>query len=107
MSINGGIAVIGYSENVKIFKSLGLLSWQVATLDEAREKLKKISEMGNFRLVFVLGRLGQDLKNEIDSLNAADDFNVLLLPDSSEGFGAGGAVVEEKVKKAIGFKISW
>lgn len=98
------LAVIGISENVKIFKGLGAEVHQVKSTDEARDQLKKIFESGT-RLIFVLGTLGKELSLEISEINRVFGYNVMALPDETFGLGQGALNLAEKVKKAIGFKI--
>ena len=84
-----------------------MVVWQVASAKEGAEAMRNLAGEGNCRLVFLLGRLADDLKNEIEELKAGLRLNVLSLPDENFGWGLGLQALEEKVRKAVGFKISW
>lgn len=101
----GKIAVIGTSVNIQVFKAFGVEVHQVASVEEGRGRLQKIFDAGARPLIFVLGRLGQELEKEITLINRTFGYNVLVLPDEASGWGLGPAALAEKVKKAIGFKL--
>ena len=61
------IAVIGGADTVIGFKALGLDTFGVATLDEARDALHRLTrESEDYAIIYIEEVLAQELQHEID-----------------------------------------
>ena len=98
------IAVLGDKDSVLGFKALGLTTFAVESVDEARVTLHRIAKE-NYAIVYVTETLAAGLEADIarykDELTPA----IILIPGKEGSLGIGMSNIKKAVERAVGADI--
>lgn len=97
------IAVIGDKDSVLAFKAIGVKTYPITELSEARELLKALAR--NYKVIFIIDELAVKVQDLLARYNTRAYPTIIPLPSSkgSNGFGIKG--IHKDVEKAIGTDI--
>ena len=100
------IAVIGGADTVIGFKALGLDTRPVATLDEARETLHRLTrEPDDYAIIYIEEVLAQELQHEIDRYKDSPKPAIIVIPGRNGSIGLGQSALRAAVERAVGTNI--
>ena len=100
------IAVIGSSQTVMGFKALGLEACPAATVEEAREALKRLTaEDSEYAIIYIEENLSVQLKAEIDKFKDSPTPAIILIPGRDGSSGLGLSALKAAVERAVGTNI--
>lgn len=99
------IAWLGDRESAWGFHALGIKIFPVEKAEKAKKILTELSG-GNYALILMTEKLGQELSREIASLRELGEPLVLVLPDCRGSTGWGRREMAQVIKKALGMEIS-
>ena len=100
------IAVIGGADTVIGFKALGLDTFGVATLDEARDALHRLTrESEDYAIIYIEEVLAQELQHEIDRYKDSPRPAIIVIPGRDGSIGLGQRALREAVERAVGTNI--
>jgi V/A-type H+-transporting ATPase subunit F len=100
------IAVIGGADTVIGFKALGLDTFGVATLDEARDALHRLTrESEDYAIIYIEEVLAQELQHEIDRYKDSPKPAIIVIPGRDGSIGLGQRALREAVERAVGTNI--
>ena len=100
------IAVIGATDTVLPFRSIGAESFEVETAIELAEKLQEIAKQGTFGIIFVEESLAEPVIDVIAAVN--DQYRgvaVTPIPGTTGDGGLALARLRTQVTRAIGIDI--
>ena len=98
------IAVIGDYDSIYGFATLGLSICPVSTREEARAKLKQLSE-GEYGIIYITEKAAAELGEELEEYRGRALPAVILIPGVSGNTGAGVDGVKKTVEQAVGADI--
>lgn len=104
MSFMIKIAVIGDTESIKGFASVGLDIFPCDREDEASALFKKIENAG-YGVIYITEQLAELLKKEIEKTDKQLSPSVVPIPGVSRNNGIGTALLKAAVEKAVGSDI--
>lgn len=100
------IAVIGGADTVIGFKALGLDTFGVATLDEARDALHRLTrESEDYAIIYIEEVLAQELQHEIDRYKDSPKPAIIVIPGRNGSIGLGQRALRDAVERAVGTNI--
>ena len=100
------IGVMGGRETVMGFKALGLDTYPVETLEEARHTLHDITrEEEQYAIIYVEENLAQGLQHEIDRFKDVPMPAIILIPGRDGSLGMGLQALNAAVERAVGTNI--
>lgn len=100
------IAVIGGADTVIGFKALGLDTFGVATLDEARDALHRLTrESDDYAIIYIEEVLAQELQHEIDRYKDSPKPAIIVIPGRNGSIGLGQRALRDAVERAVGTNI--
>ena len=100
------IAVIGGAETVMGFKALGLEAYPVASSEEARKVLKKLTAEGtDYAIIYIEEALSLQLQSEIDKFKDSPVPAIILIPGRDGSIGLGQSALKAAVERAVGTNI--
>ncbi len=98
------IAVLGDKDSVLGFKALGLDTFPVESLEQAKQTLHDLAKE-NYAVVYLTEQLGVNMEAELarykDELTPA----IILIPGKEGSLGIGMANVKSAVERAVGADI--
>ena len=98
------IAVIGDWESVMGFRALGLDTYPVTSVDEAREKVKGLAKT-DCAVIYLTEQLAKDMDDVIsrykDELRPA----IILIPGREGSLGIGKSNIQRAIERAVGADI--
>ena len=98
------IAVIGDWESVMGFRALGLDTYTVTSVDEAREKVKELAKT-DCAVIYLTEQLAKDMDDVIsrykDELRPA----IILIPGREGSLGIGKSTIPRAIERAVGADI--
>ena len=98
------IAVMGDKDSVLGFKALGLSTYAVDSVEEARTTLHRIARE-DFAVIYVTETLAVELEHDInrykDNLTPA----IILIPGKEGSLGIGARNIKKAVERAVGADI--
>lgn len=98
------IAVLGDKDSVLGFKALGLATFPVDSVDEARTTLHTLAK-GNYGIVYLTETLASHMESDIarykDELTPA----IILIPGKEGSLGIGMQNIKKAVERAVGADI--
>ena len=98
------IAVLGDKDSVLGFKALGLDTFPVESLEQAKQTLHDLAKE-NYAVVYLTEQLGGNMEAELarykDELTPA----IILIPGKEGSLGIGMANVKSAVERAVGADI--
>ena len=100
------IAVIGGRETVMGFKALGLDTYPVDNVEEARSVFREITrEEEQYAIIYVEENLAQGLQHEIDKFKDVPTPAIILIPGRDGSMGLGLSALQAAVERAVGTNI--
>ena len=100
------IAVVGGAETVMGFKALGLEACPVASTEEARETLRRLTkDSEDYAIIYVEENLAQELQHDIDKFKDVPKPAIILIPGKSGSLGIGMKNITDSVERAVGADI--
>ena len=100
------IAVIGGADTVIGFKALGLETCGVATLDEARAALHRLTrESDDYAIMYIEEVLAEELQHEIDRYKDSPKPAIIVIPGRNGSIGLGQSALRAAVERAVGTNI--
>ena len=100
------IAVIGGAETVIGFKALGLEACPVASADEARETLRRLTrESEDYAIIYLEENLAAELQRDIDRYKDSPKPAIILIPGREGSLGLGQSALKAAVERAVGSDI--
>ena len=101
------IAVIGSRETVMGFKAVGLETFPVASVEEAKRELRTLTRAGNedYAIIYVEEDFYVGMTDEINKFKDVPTPAIILIPgrDGSKGYGQN--ALHEAVERAVGSDI--
>ena len=98
------IAAIGDWESVMGFRALGLDTYPVNSVEEAREKIKELAKT-NCAVIYLTERLAKDMEDVLarykDELRPA----IILIPGRQGSLGIGKNNIQRAIERAVGADI--
>lgn len=98
------IAVIGDYGSIYGFATLGLSICPVKTREEAKNKLKQLSE-GKYGIIYITEAVAAEIKEEIEKYQEQTLPAIIQIPGVSGNTGAGVDGVKKTVEQAVGSDI--
>jgi V/A-type H+-transporting ATPase subunit F len=100
------IGVLGGRETVMGFKALGLDTYPVDDLEEARHVLREITrEEEQYAIIYVEENLAEGLQVEIDKFKDVPTPAIILIPGRDGSLGMGLQALNSAVERAVGTNI--
>ena len=104
MAVTYRIAVIGNWESVMGFRALGLDTDPVASVEEAREKVRQLAKT-DCAVIYLTETLAKDMEDMIarykDELRPA----IILIPGREGSLGIGRDSIQRAIERAVGADI--
>jgi V/A-type H+/Na+-transporting ATPase subunit F len=98
------IGIIGDADTVLAFKSLGIKTFPVEDVEQARENLRKAAQE-DYAVIFLTEQMAQQMKETIKSYNNKMLPSIILIPNNEGSLGIGIENLKSSVEKAIGVDI--
>ena len=99
------IAVIGDWESVMGFRALGLDTYPVTSVEEARERVRELARSGDCAVIYLTEQLAKDMGDVIarykDELKPA----IILIPGREGSLGIGKETLQSSIERAVGADI--
>ena len=97
---------MGGRETVMGFKALGLDTFPVDNLDEARHVFREITrEEEQYAIIYVEENLAEGLQHEIDKCKDQPTPAIILIPGRDGSMGLGLSALQAAVERAVGTNI--
>ena len=104
MAVTYRIAVIGDWESVMGFRALGLDTYPVASVEEAREKVRQLAKT-DCAVIYLTETLAEEMEDVItrykDELRPA----IILIPGREGPLGIGRDSIQRAIERAVGADI--
>lgn len=104
MAVTYQIAVIGDWESVMGFRALGLDTYPVTSVDEAREKVRELAKT-DCAVIYLTENLAQQMDDVLtrykDELRPA----IILIPGREGSLGIGKENIQRAIERAVGADI--
>ena len=98
------IAAVGDWESVMGFRALGLDTYPVTSVEEAKEKVRELAKT-NCAVIYLTEQLAKDMEDVIahykDELRPA----IILIPGREGSLGIGKANIQRAIERAVGADI--
>ena len=98
------IAAVGDWESVMGFRALGLDTYPVTSVEEAREQIRELAKT-NCAVIYLTEQLAKDMEDVIahykDELRPA----IILIPGREGSLGIGKANIQRAIERAVGADI--
>ena len=105
MAITYRIAVIGDWDSVMGFRALGLDTYPVGSVEEAKEQVKELAKAGDCGIIYLTEQLAKDMGDVIarykDELRPA----IILIPGREGSLGIGKNDIQRAIERAVGADI--
>ena len=99
------IAVVGDWESVMGFRALGLDTYPVASVEEARERVQELARAGECAVIYLTEQLARDMGDVLarykDELRPA----IILIPGREGSLGIGRDTIQRAIERAVGADI--
>ena len=104
MAVTYRIAVIGDWESVMGFRALGLDTYPVASVEEARERVRELAKT-DCGIIYLTETLAKDMEDVLsrykDELRPA----IILIPGREGSLGIGRDNIQRAIERAVGSDI--
>lgn len=104
MAMTYQIAVVGDWESVMGFRALGLDTYPVSSVDEAKERVRELAK-GSCAVIYLTEQLAREMGDVLsrykDELRPA----IILIPGREGSLGIGKANIQRAIERAVGADI--
>ena len=104
MAATYSIAVIGDWESVMGFRALGLDTYPVTSVEEAREKVRELAKT-NCAVIYLTEQLAKDMEDVIAHYKDEIRPAIILIPGREGSLGIGKANIQRAIERAVGADI--
>jgi V/A-type H+-transporting ATPase subunit F len=98
------IGVVGDKDSILAFKALGMDTFPVIEVEEARKKIDKMA-MEKYAVIFVTEQIAQHLEETIERYNKMMIPAIILIPSNQGSLNIGKKRISDNVEKAVGVNI--
>lgn len=98
------IAVIGDWESVMGFRALGLDTYPVTSVSEARETIKDLAA-ANCAVIYLTETLAKDMGDVLEHYRERLRPAIILIPGREGSLGIGKTNLQQSIKRAVGSDI--
>lgn len=98
------IAVLGDKDSVLGFRALGLSTYAVDSVEEARTTLHRIAKE-DFAVIYVTETLAVELEHDINRYKDELTPAIILIPGKEGSLGIGMSNIKKAVERAVGADI--
>ena len=99
------IAAVGDWESVMGFRALGLDTYPVTSVEEARERVRELAQGGECAVIYLTEQLARDMGDVLarykDELRPA----IILIPGREGSLGIGRDSIQRAIERAVGADI--
>ena len=101
------IAVIGAADSVIGFKALGLDTYAVENVEDAKKVLHEITKPreDEYAIIYLEETMAAEIQSEIRKYDEKPSPAIILIPGRNGPMGLGQAALNEAIEKAIGSDI--
>ena len=99
-----GIAVIGDWESVLGFRALGLDTYPVTSVEEAKEKVRELAKT-DCAVIYLTEQLAKDMDDVISRYKDELQPAIILIPGREGPLGLGQTALKAAVERAVGSDI--
>ncbi len=100
------IGVIGGRDTVIGFKALGLDTYPVESVDEAKRVFRRITDgESEYAIIYVEENLAEGLNHDIDKFKDSPTPAIILIPGRDGSMGLGQSALRAAVERAVGTNI--
>lgn len=98
------IAAIGDWESVMGFRALGLDTYPVTSVEEAKEKVRELAKT-NCAVIYLTEQLARDMEDVIAHYKDEIRPAIILIPGREGSLGIGKANIQRAIERAVGADI--
>ena len=98
------IAAVGDWESVMGFRALGLDTYPVTSVEEAREKVRELART-NCAVIYLTEQLAKDMEDVIAHYKDEIRPAIILIPGREGSLGIGKANIQRAIERAVGADI--
>lgn len=100
-----GIAVIGDWESVMGFRALGLDTYPVVSVEEARERVRELAKSGDCAVIYLTEQLAKDMEDVLEHYKDELRPAIILIPGREGSLGIGRDNIQRAIERAVGADI--
>ena len=98
------IAAVGDWESVMGFRALGLDTYPVTSVEEAKEKVRELAKT-NCAVIYLTEQLAKDMEDVISHYKDEIRPAIILIPGREGSLGIGKANIQRAIERAVGADI--
>lgn len=98
------IAAVGDWESVMGFRALGLDTYPVTSVEEAREKVRELAKT-NCAVIYLTEQLAKDMEDVIAHYKDEIRPAIILIPGREGSLGIGMNNIQQSIQRAVGADI--
>ena len=98
------IAAVGDWESVMGFRALGLDTYPVTSVEDAREKVRELAKT-NCAVIYLTEQLAKDMEDVIAHYKDEIRPAIILIPGREGSLGIGKANIQRAIERAVGADI--
>ena len=98
------IAVVGDWESVMGFRALGLDTYPVNTVEQAREQVRELAR-GDWAIIYLTETLARNMEDVLERYKDELRPAIILIPGREGSFGLGKAKIQQAIERAVGADI--
>ena len=98
------IAAVGDWESVMGFRALGLDTYPVTSVEEAREQIRELAKT-NCAVIYLTEQLAKDMEDVIAHYKDEIRPAIILIPGREGSLGIGKANIQRAIERAVGADI--
>ena len=99
------IAVIGDWESVMGFRALGLDTYPVTSVEEARGRVRELAQAGECAVIYLTEQLARDMGDVIARYKGELRPAIILIPGREGSLGIGRDSIQRAIERAVGADI--
>ena len=98
------IAVIGDWESVMGFRALGLDTYPVTSVDEAKERVRELAKT-DCAIIYLTEQLAKDIEDVLDRYKYELRPAIIMIPGRAGSLGIGMNNIQRAIERAVGADI--
>ncbi len=99
------IAVVGDWDSVMGFRALGLDTYPVTSVAEARERVRDLAKAGDCGILYLTEQLAKEMGDLIAQYKDALRPAIILIPGREGSLGIGKSSIQRAIERAVGADI--